>query len=836
MNALDVSRMLWDYYLWATVLLMAAIVAMRVIQQPARRVAIAWATAGGLLVLVLLATLPNWSRYSLVSPTPSVRNIVEQNASVAIAVPEVEVIAQRDIQAQPLVEPAAGQTGKPFDWQSLVLTVLAAGSLAVIGWLALGSWQARRLRARSSAVPPEVAELFAKLAPSRQQQIELGVNRELPVAVALGLQRPCILLPQTLVDQASAGQLRSVLAHELAHVEHRDLWLLAILRLLSVVLWLHPLFWLLKRQVRHDQEVLADTAAAALTTRVDYAEQLVALARSAVETRIPRLASSVGLWEKRTQLTERIKLLLDEKLTILRNCSRGWRLGSAGMLAALALGLSLVTLSPRIAQSRAETETANNATIASVSPEEFAKLLQQADTKEGFADSVGDLIVAAIRPSQLPFMDEQRLAGIREQFVGFVNQHLPAGISAKRKAQLLRGLRDHAREHLQLPDRPYTRHSDLNNVYLNFANRIKTLQWELWMALTRGPLDEAAIAELETQRNWMRETISQQPKRPHFTHEQVLTDLDAKFADPLCVIFDRPMSGEQFAKFQTAINKWLAGEPEPNSTQTETDAVNAATDSRLPYMVHHLFVEAMNAQYAGERGQYNFTQFDHDENSGYGVGGSYLTLGFVSHRAQQGPTLNLPSIETEGPGINAETGFYAESRSPEQGGDFAYSSKDRQLVARNGAKLLRLDVLDWIAADAIPTEQLQRDLQAQGTDHVSFPAFMARLREQFIKDFEQGRVDYPYKAAETLEDALAMWESIGPGEGPYVAVLTKEGRVAVVQVQFVSPDLKSENIQVRTRVRSVAAEGAAVSKPTGRLIPATVPAESDIRRSTDPQE
>ena len=360
MNTFDVSRMLWDYYLWATVLLTTALLTFLLIRQPARRMALAWAAAVGLLVLLVLTALPNWSRWSLASPAPPpVVPVVERSEPLLIPAPRTEVLAPRETQPQSLVEPAPVQAGAPFDWQAFVLPLLAAGSLTMIGWLALGSWQARRLCKQSLAVPSSVAELFAQLVRDRRQQIELGVHRELPVAVALGLRRPCILLPQTLVDQASAGQLRSVLAHELAHVEHRDLWLLALLRALMVVLWPHPLFWLLRRQVRHDQEVLADMAAAELTSRTDYAEQLVALARSAVEVRVPRLASSVGLWEKRTQLAERIKLLLDEKLTILRNCSRGWRLGSLVALGGLSIALSLVTLSPAEQNDAVEkTETA----------------------------------------------------------------------------------------------------------------------------------------------------------------------------------------------------------------------------------------------------------------------------------------------------------------------------------------------------------------------------------------------------------------------------------------------------------------------------------------------
>jgi beta-lactamase regulating signal transducer with metallopeptidase domain/protocatechuate 3,4-dioxygenase beta subunit len=348
MNALDVSRMLWDFYLSSTVLLAAVLCVDVLVSQPARRMALAWATVVGLVALMLLTMIPNWSRIALLPPAPPAPTWTA----------ELEPVFGPAIQRTPRI--AADSGGEHvtleretttvatqmvvIDYGLLASYAFLAGSAAVVGWQWIGAWQGRRLRARAQAVPHEIDSLLTQLSP--KVPVELGVLAELPVPVALGLRRPCILLPQTLATTASSEQLRSVLAHELAHIEHRDLWLLALLRSLMVLLWPHPLFWLWRRQVRHDQEILADAAAAELSTRTDYAKQLVALARSAVDARVPRLASSVGLWEKPSQLTQRIKLLLDERFMILRSCSMNWRLGTVLVLGGLAIALSLVTLTP----------------------------------------------------------------------------------------------------------------------------------------------------------------------------------------------------------------------------------------------------------------------------------------------------------------------------------------------------------------------------------------------------------------------------------------------------------------------------------------------------------
>src|SRR5262249_19131217 len=54
-----------DFYVLATLLLAAALACLGFVRQPARRLAVAWATLGGLAVLAVLTTLPGWPRLSL---------------------------------------------------------------------------------------------------------------------------------------------------------------------------------------------------------------------------------------------------------------------------------------------------------------------------------------------------------------------------------------------------------------------------------------------------------------------------------------------------------------------------------------------------------------------------------------------------------------------------------------------------------------------------------------------------------------------------------------------------------------------------------------------------
>lgn len=369
---LNASRWLWDYFLLASVLLLVVTIVAKLVGQPARRMAIHWSTAASLVLLALLCCVPGWSVVHMLSappespiPPPEFEPVLGpaiQHAPVPTQLPPNSLPLALEIPIDSAHTPAsAPAVVTAIDYGMLSCYVLIAGSLLCLLWLFVGYWQLRRIRQQAIPAPAELVALLNQLA-AGQQTPQLGIATKLPVAAAVGLRSPMILLPLILLPRNSAGptspqELRSVLAHELAHIRHRDLWLLAIMRGLQLLLWPHPLYWLWRRNVRLDQETLADAAAADVTDRTDYAERLVAWARVAAEMRPPRLASSVGLWESPSQLKRRIAILLDEKLNVLRSCSLRWKFSSAILLVVLAGGLSLVTLQPESSIAAKPSET-----------------------------------------------------------------------------------------------------------------------------------------------------------------------------------------------------------------------------------------------------------------------------------------------------------------------------------------------------------------------------------------------------------------------------------------------------------------------------------------------
>jgi beta-lactamase regulating signal transducer with metallopeptidase domain len=399
-----IAMWLADYYLLSSVLLAISIAALALMRQPARRRAHTQSVIVAMFVLGALCAVPGWSTVSLLTRRPQAvpqhAPEVEHSQQSAGKAAVVEPIQRDHVESAartPRVAPIpsaeavadfANATSK-LSWQVLTSLAWTGGALCVLMWLALGSFAARRMRRDARTAPSDLRDLLSHVAALNSGalcRVELLLSNQIETAVALGIWRPAILLPakwaigfplplreacgepvRTGLAEGSDGSrnvLQTVLAHELAHIENRDLHWLAASRALLALLWAQPLFWLLRQRMRLDQEALADAAAAEVTSRQSYAEQLVAWARDIAARPAMRLTPAVGLWEGPSQLRQRIALFLDERFTVHRNCSRTWQLSAVAISSALAAAMSLVTLTP----AQSQTSDANSTAEAASEP------------------------------------------------------------------------------------------------------------------------------------------------------------------------------------------------------------------------------------------------------------------------------------------------------------------------------------------------------------------------------------------------------------------------------------------------------------------------------------
>ncbi len=179
----------------------------------------------------------------------------------------------------------------------------------------------------------------------------------------MGLLRPAILLPMEFISREDRPALAAALRHEEAHVRNGDLRHLAVLRLLLPVLYLHPLYWWMRRRVRLDQELLADAAATG-ADRTTYAETLLSWAGSAAAPRRERYAGALALIERPSDLQRRIAALLDPTWNTEPRCPRIWRVSAWGLVLPAAVALSFATLRPGAVAAASGSDASNSGSAA----------------------------------------------------------------------------------------------------------------------------------------------------------------------------------------------------------------------------------------------------------------------------------------------------------------------------------------------------------------------------------------------------------------------------------------------------------------------------------------
>ncbi len=301
------------FYAMATVVLAAALIPLWSIRQPAKRLVVARST---LLVLLCVPPLAMFAKSS-------------NGISAAPAWKQADLA---DVCFCDISQAAAG--GR----MPTLAAIYAAGSGLVVIWLALGALAAARLGMRTAEAPASLRRVLKRVVAEEWAHPRLRVGG-VTQPVAVGLFRPTIVLPDWFVETESEARVEAALAHEWAHLRRGDLWTLAASRVLFVLLFAHPLFYVLRRCLRVDQELIADAEAAGPRGNVAYAEALVGWARRASSG---ALGSSLGLLGPSSLLQKRVTLLLDSEFRVDPTCPRRWTAAVRVSATALMIGLSLL--------------------------------------------------------------------------------------------------------------------------------------------------------------------------------------------------------------------------------------------------------------------------------------------------------------------------------------------------------------------------------------------------------------------------------------------------------------------------------------------------------------
>ena len=228
--------------------------------------------------------------------------------------------------------------------------------------------------------------------------------------------------------------------------------------------------------------------------------------------------------------------------------------------------------------------------------------------KDDFPKQAAEMVADIYRVNKPSFCDPERIVAIQTDFEQALERAIASNgividqIPVARRASILTALRDNGAHHLCIE-------SQSRNYYLEYPDHLKTLQWKILRALSRGEMTADQRSRHAMQRQWMRNVIDAFPEAlPSDRTNAIRTNAIAKPAtmseadlvadsmpgsdrgyrkldeivwrkdrakgkailewrlnDPLMTPFDRPLTESQFVQFQRLVGEdakereqWLA--------------------------------------------------------------------------------------------------------------------------------------------------------------------------------------------------------------------------------------------------------------------------------------
>lgn len=226
-------------------------------------------------------------------------------------------------------------------------TCYLATSVAILSWLLVGNMRLVRLTRRARDPDAATQRLWRALTNGRQSGARLLVSERVSRPLSFGLFQPVVLIPKQLLRPDLRKRLEAVLLHELTHVERRDARAVLLCAVAGAFAFYQPLFWIIRRQLLLCQEYIADASAVdGATSAREYARFLLSIADEAQDT-TPVAVQAVGVFQRRSELYWRIKMLVQSDFEVVRRTSRSWNTVTSVVVCLFAIavsGLSFTTV------------------------------------------------------------------------------------------------------------------------------------------------------------------------------------------------------------------------------------------------------------------------------------------------------------------------------------------------------------------------------------------------------------------------------------------------------------------------------------------------------------
>ena len=216
-------------------------------------------------------------------------------------------------------------------------------AVTVLVWAGVTLWKnASFHRALSLAMPVDLAREVGSLDRARDMKVYAKASLRSPLLV--GIVKPRLYLPARW-SSWSPEELRGVVAHELAHRDNRDIWVLIFQAIATALFCVNPLVWLLNRRLTFLRELRCDEAVLRETnlTPAEYGRLLFGFV-----DRRPAL-SALYFNERGTALKKRLEYVLNFKEDNVKRSK--WQLAIP-----ILIGLAIVPFSIREAYTHDEND------------------------------------------------------------------------------------------------------------------------------------------------------------------------------------------------------------------------------------------------------------------------------------------------------------------------------------------------------------------------------------------------------------------------------------------------------------------------------------------------
>lgn len=275
--------------------------------------------------------------------------------SVPVVVTRISSLAGDEIESAEPKTPAGpvAATAPERNWSSpvrvkprLAATLVAIYALLVFyALLRLGrAWRQTRkiVRAAFEVELPESAKSIIETCGRAiaTRRVRVLCSSSIPVPITLGVLRPVIILPQSLLNEIDDNLLISAVGHELVHIARRDYLANLIYEFFYLPVSFHPAAWLIRRRIRQTRELCCDERVTSKLLSPDvYARSLVRMIGTSPLT--PRMAAdtTIGIVESDNLEGRIMSLLKSRQLT-------GRRKNILLLIASLLLAVPCIAATP----------------------------------------------------------------------------------------------------------------------------------------------------------------------------------------------------------------------------------------------------------------------------------------------------------------------------------------------------------------------------------------------------------------------------------------------------------------------------------------------------------